>query len=37
MALSRPVGRQHNKLDTIRLNKTFFQCADDLVITPRER
>jgi hypothetical protein len=37
MALSRPVGSQYNELDAIGLNKTFFQCADDLVITPRER
>src|SRR5262245_1174075 len=37
MALARPVGSQHDKLDAIRLDGTFLQGADDFVIPPGER
>src|SRR5262245_50431695 len=37
MALARPMGGQHDKLDAIDVNGTVLQRADDLIITASER
>jgi hypothetical protein len=31
------MGRQHDKLDAIGLDETFFQSADDFVVAAGER